>query len=151
GAGTAKSVPVKGKVTLDGQPLATGEISFEASDGTVPSTMKISNGAFSGDTTAGKKVVRISSFKESKPNTPAGGPDASKPSLENIIPARYNVNSTESRDVSASGPNDFTFDLKSKGMGFLNEMASGDEAGANDFILGPLPTPLLCLASSLQR
>ncbi len=41
-------------------------------------------------------------------------PGAPPPLPANLIPLRYNVQSTLSAEVSLEGPNEFTFDLRSR-------------------------------------
>ena len=107
-----KMADVKGKVTLDGAPMATGQVSFDAGDGTTPTTMEVKEGAFDGKATLGKKTVRISSFQK-KPQK-ATGPGAEAESLQNVIPPKYNTESTESVEVKDPGPNNFDFKVTSK-------------------------------------
>ncbi len=107
-----KRVDVKGKVTLDGAPMATGQVMFDARDGTPPATLDVSEGAFAGKVSLGKKRVRISSFK--KMAQKASGPGAEEESLHNIIPAKYNTESTQTVEVKDPGPNEFEFEVTSK-------------------------------------
>jgi hypothetical protein len=111
-AAESKVVPVKGKVTLDGAPMATGQVLLDPGDGTAPTTLEVTGGAFAGKTPVGKKTVRISSFKKAKQQ--ATGPGAEEEALLNIIPARYNNESTETVEVTKGGPNQFDFKVTSK-------------------------------------
>jgi hypothetical protein len=112
GGGGPATVDVKGNVMLDGAPLKTGRIMFDAGDGSVPTGLDVAAGAFAGKTTPGKKTVRISSFQ--KMAGKGSGPGAEEERLENVIPARYNSASEEKVDVSAEGGNDFQFKVLSK-------------------------------------
>ncbi|QDU11698.1 hypothetical protein [Gimesia aquarii] len=57
--------PVSGKVTLDGEPLAEGDIIFRDIEGIAASAAgKIKGGAYSLRSTAGKKAVVITATKE---------------------------------------------------------------------------------------
>lgn len=111
---------VSGKVTLDSKPLQQGSIQF------VPQQ---SGGIFSGAVILageyampaqkglppGKYLVRISSPEaprsEGEPSGPPG--PGGLPGKERI-PAPYNVESTIVIEVTASAPNQFDFDVKTK-------------------------------------
>lgn len=109
--------PVSGKVTLDGEPLPEGDIIFRDASGKAASAAgKIENGAYSLTATAGKKSVVITATKEIPGKTVVGGaPDEPPvPAVEQYLPAEYNEKTTLEADVSDSGSNEFTFELKSK-------------------------------------
>jgi hypothetical protein len=104
-----RSVTVSGTVNLDGQPLKEGEISFvpDPNDGKPPGVAKVSDGKFSGPSRPGKKKVEIHSRQPTGKKLSTG-----EPVMEDKIPAKYNTNTTLTADVTESGPNEFTFDLK---------------------------------------
>lgn len=109
--------PVSGKVTLDGEPLAEGNIIFrDAADKAASAAGKIENGEFSFEAVAGKKVVVITATREIPGKTVVGGApgEPSVPAIEQYLPATYNEKTTLEADVSASGANEFSFELKSK-------------------------------------
>lgn len=109
--------PVSGKVTLDGEPLAEGNIIFrDAADKVASAAGKIENGEFSFEAVAGKKAVVITATREVPGKTVVGGaPDEPPvPAIEQYLPPTYNEKTTLEADVSASGANEFTFELKSK-------------------------------------
>jgi len=113
GENKPKMVEVKGKVTLDNKPLATGEIKFGEGGGDVPTILTITNGSYAGMAPVGEQRIEIHSYSElisGKKGLP-GGIDAGR---ENIIPAPYNASSTLTSEVTESGPNEFNFDLKRK-------------------------------------
>ncbi len=112
GSTAPKLVDVKGKVTLDGAALATGQVSLDAGDGTAPATLDVVDGAFAGKASVGKKTVRISSLK--KVAQKATGPGAEEESLQNIIPPKYNTESTQTVEVKDPGPNEFEFKVSLK-------------------------------------
>jgi hypothetical protein len=112
GISAPKTVDVKGKVTLDGAPMPTGEVALEGSDGFPPAIMDVTNGAFKGKASAGRKTVRISSYKTVAQK--ATGPGAEAEGRQNVIPAKYNSESTETVEVTAGGPNEFEFKVTSK-------------------------------------
>src|SRR5688572_12933775 len=67
-----KTAEVKGKVTLDGSPLASGKIVFEGGPGVPSAELDIKDGAYSGQVEVGSKTVRISSFKTVPQKGPMG-------------------------------------------------------------------------------
>jgi len=107
------SADVKGKVTLDGAPLASGKIVFEEGPGIPAAELDIKDGAYSGQVQVGIKTVRISSFKSVPQKGPMKGPGYDT-MQENILPAKYNTASKETREVKAGGPNEFDFAVTSK-------------------------------------
>lgn len=114
GGGSGVEAPptskVKGVVTLDGNPLAEGEITFEIV-GKSLSTLEIKDGAFSGDAPQGKNTVAIRAYKAGPPlDTEPSGP----PTKNNFIPARFNDETTLSAEVSASGSEDLKFAVTSR-------------------------------------
>lgn len=114
-AGCQKAGPtvysVEGTVTLDGAPLADGGIIMDPVDGVGPSASgTIRDGAFSMQTTAGKKRVEIHASRET------GEIDelSKTPIMQEIVPARYNVHTELTAAIAAEGGNRLTFELKSK-------------------------------------
>ncbi len=106
----AKATPVKGVVTLDGKPLADGEVSFLLT-GEAPTTFPVKDGAFSGDAYAGSNKVELRSYKSGPPL--ATDPNKA-PTKMNYIPDRFNTTSKLTAEVVAGGANDFKFDIASK-------------------------------------
>ena len=106
---------IKGTVTLDGQPLATGRILFVAVDQGSPSAeAAITAGAFEALVPPGEKRVEIRAPKVTGKKKMYDTPDS--PTVDTVVellPAKYNVNSelTMSVDGTAQEQN---FDLKSK-------------------------------------
>ena len=111
-----KRVPVSGTVKLDGKPLATGRVTFDAQNGEPPTTCDILNGAYSGTVMIGKnKVMLISTVKQSmKEKMKMDGPGYDAMVEFNILPDRYHSKSEITNDVADPGPNQFDFDLQSK-------------------------------------
>ena len=101
---------VKGKVTLDGAPLASGKIVFDEGPSVPAAELDIKDGVYSGQVQIGSKTVRISSYKTSQQKGPMKG----EMMQENILPAKYNTGSKETREVKAGGPNEFDFAVTSK-------------------------------------
>ena len=112
-AGCAKSDPtaeVRGKVTLDDQPLAEGEIYF-VTPGMPPEILRIQDGTFAGKVRLGQRRVEINAYRPAV--LPPTATIAGEPPKENFIPARYNSESTLQAEVQRPGPNQFEFSLKS--------------------------------------
>ena len=119
---TEKTYPVSGVVTLDGQPLAEGEIYFRTVKTGMFDKMSIKDGKFKGEAQTGTRKVEISAFRE-----PKLSPEQKKikakfgeqakgmvPTRENFIPAKYNSKSKLSAEVKTDGANEFTFPLTSR-------------------------------------
>jgi hypothetical protein len=107
---------VYGEVTLGGKPLDDGTIEFSAADGSHAAQGQIKAGAYDIPAAAGPIVdkpykVSISSLArtgKSKPNLMPGGGDAME-ELQNIIPSRYNSQTTLSATVT---PDKSRFDFQ---------------------------------------
>jgi hypothetical protein len=109
--------PVSGKVTVDGEPLAEGNIIFRDAAGKATSGAgMIEQGAFTFETVPGKKAVVITANREIPGKTVAGGApgEPAVPAVEQYLPAEYNEKTTLEAEVTESGPNEFTFELKTK-------------------------------------
>jgi hypothetical protein len=109
----AMRVPVKGKVLLDGKPLPSGRISFNAMNGEPPATMQIQNGSYAGQAIVGRNRVMITSSKSSSMKKTMGfdGPGYDESVEVNMLPARYNV-ATELEAVVAEGVQENSFDFE---------------------------------------
>ena len=105
-----KTYPVSGSVTLDGQPLAEGDIYFFPLDPNVSADAgKITGGLFAFRTKAGKMRVEIRATRVVPgKRTPMGGPVR-----EEALPSRYNTATELSAEVVAGGTNQFHFPLRS--------------------------------------
>lgn len=104
---------VSGTVKLNGEPLAAGTITFESPEdlkvGRASAAAEIKNGHYELKSTPGQKTVRISAPEE------FGKPDETGTrNTRELLPAKYNANSTLKKNVTAEGPNQFDFELKSK-------------------------------------
>jgi hypothetical protein len=99
---------VKGTVNLDGKPMADGEIWFDRY-GEPVKIFQIKNGIYAGEAHEGENRVEIRAFKDA----PGVGSIKGEPiTLKmNIIPAEFNTESDLKADVTASGANDFKFDI----------------------------------------
>ncbi len=108
---------ISGSVTLDGQPLQQGTISFlplekkDTSGGATITSGKYSVAREQG-LAPGKYKVMISASKSGV----AGGQEApGMPVMAaELIPEEYNTKSDKSVDVTVKGPNTFDFDITSK-------------------------------------
>jgi hypothetical protein len=106
---------VKGTVTLDGQPLATGQILFVVADQNAQSAeATITAGHFEALVPPGEKRVEIRAPKVTGKQKMYDTPDS--PTVDTVVellPAKYNVNS-ELKMTVAGGEQEQSFDLKSK-------------------------------------
>jgi len=113
-----KTYPVSGNVTLDGQPLAEGEIIFKDPAKGEVHLGPIKDGKFQLQATAGPKRVEIYAYKmELDPVAREMYGEEAQPAKVNYIPARYNTESTLTANVEAStdpGRNSFRFELMTK-------------------------------------
>ena len=119
GCGGHDREPVHGTVTIDGQPLAEGQIVFTPKPGTASPTAgaMIKDGSYKVSTTNEKFVgaFRVE-ITASRPDgrTVKGPRGETIEGMSNYIPARFNTASELSAEVTASGPNQFNFPLQSK-------------------------------------
>jgi hypothetical protein len=106
---------VKGTVTLDGQPLATGRILFVAVDQSSPSAeAAITAGQFEALVPPGEKRVEIRAPKVTGKRKMYDTPDS--PTVDTVVellPAKYNVNSELTMTVDGT-VQEQNFDLNSK-------------------------------------
>lgn len=110
----SKKGEVRGTVTLDGKPLEDGTIRLtpiKGQAGTAGGTIK--NGQFTTTAAAAKYRVEISSTKIDGGDEAAGRHGGSDYTAIQLIPEKYNANSTLTLDV-VSGLNEPKFELESK-------------------------------------
>jgi hypothetical protein len=105
----APRVTVAGTVQLDGKPLDEGEIQFISK---IPATLPIKNGKFEGQAEVGEARVEIRKYKVGEPIMMDGKPFGD-PVKENILPAKYNSETTLKATIPASGVKDLKFDMES--------------------------------------
>ncbi|HZZ78097.1 MAG TPA: hypothetical protein VFE62_06245 [Gemmataceae bacterium] len=106
----ASAVAVKGKITLDGQPMAAGEIMF-STPGFPANIMEIKDGTFSGKASVGKNLVEVVRMKEEGFTTT----EPKMPIKINTIDDKFNgPKSTLSAEVTKDGKNEFDFQVTSK-------------------------------------
>jgi hypothetical protein len=94
---------ITGKVTLDGKPMAEGEVQFSVG-GQPVKICPIKDGAFSGDAFVGKNRVQVQLLKDGPPSTT----DAKKPMKINAV-----THADLEAEVTKDGPNAFTFEVTS--------------------------------------
>jgi hypothetical protein len=118
-AGCGGAIRVQGTVTLDGQPVSDGNISFAPVDGAGPSFgAAIKEGQFQvpGDATvtAGAKLVRIRGSIKTGKQIPAGPPHPPDKMTDEVryYPAVGAKEEVLKADVSAGKVNDLPFELK---------------------------------------
>ncbi len=119
GCGGHARDPVHGTVTIDGQPLADGQIVFTPKPGTASPTAgaTIKDGSYKVNTTNEKFLgaFRVEITASRPTGRQVKGPRGeSSDEMANYIPARFNTASELSAEVTASGPNQFDFALQSK-------------------------------------
>ncbi|MFM8494194.1 MAG: hypothetical protein ACKOEM_01535 [Planctomycetia bacterium] len=102
--------PVSGTVTLDGKPLATGDVIFYPESENMPAVMgKLEEGRYSFRAVAGRHRVSIQAVGD-KPRIVS---PVDPPVYTRLVPTRYNQSTTLTADVTPAGPNRFDFDLTS--------------------------------------
>jgi hypothetical protein len=106
------TVSIQGKVTLDGQPLAKGDILFTHADPQHGQEAgKIANGEYTANVHPGANKVSIRATREVPGKF---GPMGTEPLLEDIIPAKYNSATTLGVDVTKEKKDGYDFALESK-------------------------------------
>lgn len=107
---------VTGTVSLDGQPIASGNIRFDPADGhTATADAAITDGKFSATVPPGEKRISIRAPKVVGKKKAYETPDSPTVDLtEEMIPKRYNAQ-TELKTTIKPGTQEMpAFDLKSK-------------------------------------
>lgn len=116
------TLPVSGRITLNGKPLEHGDIEFGGTGGnSLRRGAMIVNGTYATapmqGLVPGEFVVRIFSVPAGA-NDPVPdvmpGEEVHVPSRD-MIPAEYNMRSKQKVTVTAEGPNEFNWDIVTKG------------------------------------
>ena len=103
---------VKGSVNLDGQPLPSGEVMFVV-PGEHTAVLPVTGGEFTGQAAVGANRVEVYSYQMGGAVVDMNG-EKFGGEQENIIPAKFNVNSTLTAQVESQGGGEFKFDVTSK-------------------------------------
>ncbi|MCC9609006.1 hypothetical protein LOC68_07405 [Blastopirellula sp. JC732] len=114
GSSGPKTYAVTGSVTFDGQPVETGRILLRQLEGGGKAFAgDIINGKYKVDAEEGAAKVEVTASRliPGKFDNSNGTPE---PIGEMYIPAKYNSKSDLKADVTPSGDNEFSFELKSK-------------------------------------
>lgn len=107
-------VKVEGTVTLDGRPLADGQVIFNHDDRRLGAEgAAIAAGRFSIRVHPGSHRVEIMSVLREERPVPAGGLPEQGITFRNLVPSRYNEQTTLTADVTPTGPNRVDFELTS--------------------------------------
>jgi hypothetical protein len=107
---------VKGKVTLDDQPMPDGDVYFFSKDKGQVQSIPVKNGEFSGKAMAGTARVEIRAYKQAEAKG-AGGyqPPTGSTTKENILPKKWNEESKETAEVTTDpAKNVYDFKVTSK-------------------------------------
>ena len=107
--------PVSGEVTLAGQPLPSGAIIFESSDGSNRGGTTITDGKYSlpadQGLMPGTYVVRVSAVQPSSGGASAGPPGPEAVAIErankDVVPDEFNSNSKLTHEVGPDKPTEF--------------------------------------------
>lgn len=106
------TLPIQGKVTLDGVPLEAGDLLFIPADpqfGSEPG--KITSGVYQAKVRPGQNKVQI---RATRAVPGKFGPMGTEPLLEDIIPAKYNAATTLSIEVTKEKKDGYDFALDTK-------------------------------------
>lgn len=106
-------VPIRGTVTLDGSPLAEGFVAFVPLDGRPPRTLAVKGGSFTGEARVGPNRVEVMALAEI-PNPDKNVPKEDRTITINLVAERFNAKSTEVREVTLDGPNEFTLTVSAR-------------------------------------
>jgi hypothetical protein len=113
---SADGVVVTGTVTFDGQPVETGQITFEPQEQGVMTVALISKGAYTipseRPASSGKYLVRITADRptgKALAANPRSQEDQAAVETEQFIPEKYNLGSQQYVDISPTqSKHDFT-------------------------------------------
>jgi hypothetical protein len=110
--GPPPTAAVKGTINMDGKALPAGELHFGV-HGAPPSVLKVKDGTFSGQAPVGQNKVELFILADGPPNPKYQGAGAA--SKINTAPGKYwGPNTALDAPVSATGPNEFKFDISSR-------------------------------------
>jgi hypothetical protein len=104
-----KSYPVSGTVTLDGQPLAEGNVYFKTLAEGLIDPLPVKDGKFEGKAGEGQRRVEIVAYRMVPVPGEMGGEVP-----QSLIAPRFNSQSELTAEVTAAGPNVYDFKVESK-------------------------------------
>ena len=105
--------PVSGTVTLDGKPMADGEVAFVSVQDSIRDTLPVRDGKFQGEIRAGQRRVEIAAYREERQGVEMYG-DKAPMSRVNYVDPKFNQLSTLTASVNTSSPNEYKWDVTSK-------------------------------------
>lgn len=112
GCGQRETIPITGRVTLDGVDLPEGNIKFFYGDQLPAGVGKVQNGQFSLDCKPlGKLRVEITAVKDNVGVDPNS--ETQSPRMQ-YLPEVYNLQSTLTANVTEDGEKNFVFPLLSR-------------------------------------
>lgn len=104
---------VSGNVTLNGEPVSSGEILFRPEEGRGNRDgARITDGAYEIESLPGKKIIEITAYRESKTKFDESNPGERTPIQEQYIPEKYNKKSELKFEINESSPDNMDFELK---------------------------------------
>ena len=107
-----RRLPLRWSRAHDGKPLPTGELHFGV-HGAPPSVLKVKDGTFSGQAPIGQNKVELFILADGPPNPKYKESGAA--SKINTAPGKYwGPYTALDAPVSATGPNEFKFDISSR-------------------------------------
>jgi hypothetical protein len=111
GCGATSPTPedVNGVIRLDRQPMPDGRVYFIPASGAPPVVAEIKAGAFELKAVPGSYRIEVRMFRDRVP-----WPGEPHDKQINVIPPRFNAETTLSAEVKADGPNEFTFEVSSR-------------------------------------
>jgi len=111
-------LPVTGKVSLDGKPLPTGQVTFVPLEGRTAAVAEVRDGVFQADRSTGpapgRYQVEIYAVEPTGKKIP--NPDAPGSTIDeerDLVPDRYNVRSELVAEVKPDADNSYEFSLTS--------------------------------------
>ncbi|MCR9120517.1 MAG: hypothetical protein NXI22_26590 [bacterium] len=108
---------LSGEVTLNGEALPTGSITFAPqAGGETGTSAEIIDGKFAitdpqYGLSTGDYKVEITSAQKTGVMAPGPGPNGMVEEIKQIIPARYNLNTELTATITSTGENQFSFPL----------------------------------------
>lgn len=121
GGPASTAVPISGTVSVEGQPIEGGLITFLSVDDTVPAAgAPIKNGTYSAEVEPGEKKIMVLGTKVvGEEYILQGVPDSgTREKLETITHPNYNARHLTPLTATVSGANsEMNFDLKKSGKG----------------------------------